>query len=245
MNIYPTKFYQDNKFYVYMYLREKDSINGLAGTPYYIGKGTGDRLTKKHQKGISVPKDKHRIQCICKNMNESLAIQLEIYLIQLFGRIDNGTGILRNRTDGGEGGLRKIWSEESKQKVRENTPRKYGADNPMYGVHRFGIDNPMYEKFHPNETRQKIKENRGSTYGDKNGMFGKKGELNPRFGKPLPRETIEKVLKTKRENGIRIGLEKGRIHIHNKELSVAKMIPKEYWPMYEKRGFKKGRLPKK
>jgi hypothetical protein len=36
-------------FYVYAYLREKDSNNGLAGSPYYIGKG------KEEELGIFIP----------------------------------------------------------------------------------------------------------------------------------------------------------------------------------------------
>ena len=46
-----------NRFYTYAYLR-KDR------TPYYIGKGNGDRVYRKRSKGINAPKDKNRIIAI-------------------------------------------------------------------------------------------------------------------------------------------------------------------------------------
>jgi hypothetical protein len=83
-----------NHFYVYAYLR-KD------GTPYYIGKGKGNRAYQKHD-NIAVP-PKERIKKVLENLTEGDAYEWEMTLIQKYGRINNNTGILRNRTDGGEG----------------------------------------------------------------------------------------------------------------------------------------------
>jgi hypothetical protein len=96
------------EYYTYAYLREDR-------TPYYIGKGKGDRIYKKHQKGISVPKDKTRIIFLKQNITEEEAFKHEIYMIVLFGRKDLGTGILRNRSDGGEGPSGVVKSEELKR----------------------------------------------------------------------------------------------------------------------------------
>lgn len=52
------------------------------------------------------------------NLSKQDALQLEIQLIKEYGRIDNGTGILTNRTDGGQWGLREPKPEEWKQKMR-------------------------------------------------------------------------------------------------------------------------------
>jgi hypothetical protein len=82
-------------YYTYAYLREDR-------TPYYIGKGKGNRVYETHRR-VKPPKDKSRIIFLKQNLTEEEAFKHEIYMIALFGRKDNGTGILRNLTDGGEG----------------------------------------------------------------------------------------------------------------------------------------------
>ena len=79
-------------YYVYQWLRED-------GTPYYVGKGKGNRAFAKRPFAPS----KERIEIIKSNLTEQQAFDLEIELIAKYGRKDNGTGILRNKTDGGDG----------------------------------------------------------------------------------------------------------------------------------------------
>ena len=92
-------------FYVYAYIRNKDSQTAKAGTPYYIGKGCGNRAWK-HCKNDSIhpPIDSTKIIILENNLTELGAFALERRLIKWWGRIDNNTGILRNKTDGGQGG---------------------------------------------------------------------------------------------------------------------------------------------
>ena len=49
-------------------------------------------------------------------MTEADALQAEMLLIAKYGRKDNGTGILRNLTDGGEGTSGHVPSEETRKK---------------------------------------------------------------------------------------------------------------------------------
>lgn len=86
---------------VYAYLRSEDQ------TPYYIGVSTGYRRAlcqhghRKH--GISVPKDRRYVVVLRGNLTKAQAAAWELFFIKRYGRIDLGTGILRNLSDGGEG----------------------------------------------------------------------------------------------------------------------------------------------
>ena len=101
-----------NRFYTYAYLREDR-------TPYYIGQGSGKRIFEKRKRCCRPAKDKSRIIFLKQNITEEEAFKHEIYMIAVFGRIDLGTGILHNRTDGGEGASGAVVSEETRRKKSE------------------------------------------------------------------------------------------------------------------------------
>jgi hypothetical protein len=92
---------QEKKFYVYKYLRSIATKNGALNTPYYVGKGQNNRAYAKGR--LFKPNNTSFIEIVCTSMNDADALQLEMLFIHLYGRLDIGTGCLRNRTDGGEG----------------------------------------------------------------------------------------------------------------------------------------------
>ena len=143
-----------NIYYVYAYVRTKDSITAKAGTPYYIGKGKGKRAFDSHRYNngrVQTPSNKKYIIFLEKELSEVGAFALERRYIRWYGRKDIGTGILHNRTEGGEGAsgavrtnkmketysnaakLREIGkkkrgytiTEETREKMRQASKRKY------------------------------------------------------------------------------------------------------------------------
>lgn len=99
-----------NHYYVYAFLREDM-------TPYYIGKGSGNRSFVKRRTSSRPPLDSKRIVIIENNLSEDDAYTYEALLIKLFGRKDLGTGILNNLNAGGIG-TREV-SPQTREKMRQ------------------------------------------------------------------------------------------------------------------------------
>ena len=181
------------EYYTYAYLREDK-------TPQYIGKGKGNRLYKRGSRVFAPPKDKSRIIYLKQNLTEGEAFKHEIYMIAVLGRIDLGTGILHNRTDGGDGVSGYIPSEETRKKISVATK---GKNHPMYGktlsdeTKRKISEKTRGKKIKPftEEHRRKLSvasknlsEETRKKLSDAN-----RGENNPNYGKTASEETKRKM----------------------------------------------------
>ena len=181
------------RFYTYAYLR-KDR------TPYYIGKGQRDRAYCKYKDEIKPPIDKSRIIFLKQNLTEEDAFKHEIYMIAVFGRKDLGTGILRNKTNGGEGPSGWVPSEETRKNWSEMRKGEnaywYGRNHSQETIEkmkkeRSGVKNAMYGKTHNEKTKNKMSKShigRPAT----NGFKGKK-------------HTEESKQKLRENNGNKLG----------------------------------------
>lgn len=137
-----------NRFYTYAYLREDR-------TPYYIGKGQKRRIYQQSGKPCNVPKDESRIVFLKQNLTEEEAFNHEKYMIAVFGRKDIGTGILRNKTNGGDGASGVVRSEETKQKLSKALKGRIFTEE-----HRKNIGKTSEGRKHTEETRRKMCEKR-------------------------------------------------------------------------------------
>jgi hypothetical protein len=106
-------------FYVYVFLRSTDSLAGPKYSPYYVGKGKGNRAYSCQRRGAPRPKDSNFIAFIEEGLTEAQAFALEKYCIALYGRIDLGTGVLRNLTDGGDGVSGIVFSSETIKRLSD------------------------------------------------------------------------------------------------------------------------------
>ena len=187
-------------YYTYAYLRED-------GTPYYVGKGKGDRAYRKVGKPCATPKDKSKIIYLKTNLTEEQSFNHERYMIFILGRKDLGTGILLNKSDGGEGASGCIPSEETR---RKRSAKMKGENNPLYG--KRGKDSPRYGKKHTQETKDKIRKSlQGNVISEETRIkiskkikLNRLGEKNPFYGRKHSEETKQKMkeaAKRRREKG--------------------------------------------
>jgi hypothetical protein len=98
---------------VYGYLREQTDKHGPAMSVRYIGEGRPDRPTEGHWGGVPDPK---YIVIFRDNITKDQSLLREKILVDYFGRIVNGTGILENiRAGGGGWGAKGLsWTLDSK-----------------------------------------------------------------------------------------------------------------------------------
>jgi hypothetical protein len=184
-----------DKYYTYAYLRED-------GTPYYIGKGNGGRGFRKRTNGVQPPKNKNKIIILKKDLTEEESFNHEKYMIAIFGRKDLGTGILRNKTNGGEGISGYRHTEKTKTKLS-----KISLGRKLTKKHKENVSASMKGK-------KKTPEH------SKNISKGKLGEKNPNYGKKTPEKTKDKM---------RQSMSKKRWWNNGKKRAFVEECPGEGW----------------
>jgi hypothetical protein len=176
MNIY-SKNNPPTGFYVYAYIRSKKSNTALVNSPYYIGKGTGIRPWSKHNK-IPIPKDSHII-IIEQNLTLVGSLALERRLIKWYGRKDLRTGILLNKTDGGDGSPGMKWTDEKK---KEHSIRLKGV---RLGEKRGPQSPELIEK--------RAKANKGRIHSDESNDKRRKAMTGRKFGPQSPEHLAKRI----------------------------------------------------
>lgn len=145
----------EEKYYTYIYLdprkpgEYKYQLNNtelleLNYEPFYVGKGTKDRMYRHKYKS----KDKRRQHMLSKinkiikesnkepiiikykdNLSNDKAYEYEEILVDIIGRINNNTGPLINKTKGGHGSNGFKHSEETLQKMSKSMKQYYKYNN--------------------------------------------------------------------------------------------------------------------
>jgi hypothetical protein len=143
-----------------------------------------------------VAKTDYKINIIKEGLTWEEACQMERDLIKQYGRIDKGTGILANLTDGGDGTVGLIRTEEHTKKISESqkgkTYSKETKEKIALGMMEYAKINGPWNKGKKtsDETKRKLSE-------AKKGKTGNPNSINAmvKANKGIKRspETIEKM----------------------------------------------------
>ncbi len=184
-----------SKYYVYIF-KHKDM-------PFYVGKGTSNRMYRHRQdaikkkinsplhnkirKIIEANEDiEYEKRFLTDNPEEAYAIEKQ--LIKEIGRKDLGLGPLCNLTDGGEGVVNSVWTDERKKRHSKNLTKAFkNRKKPV------GFRGPHPEV--SDETRKKLSES-GKAYNNSPAGIEKRKRLSKeRKGKPriLSEEARQKM----------------------------------------------------
>lgn len=183
--------------YVYKHLRED------TGEVFYIGIGVKkNRATSKFGRNDIwkriTEKTNFSVSIIQDGLSWDEACFKEKELISFYGRIDLGTGTLANMTDGGDGTVNKLFTEEYRQKLRKPKSEEHKIKIGLASKGR------NVGRKHSEEAKKKMSEkskgvNVGKTLSDEHKRkIGEKskGRISANKGKPMSEEQKKKISET-------------------------------------------------
>ena len=205
-----------------VYVHKKKNTNDV----FYVGIGRKEsRAYCKHKRTNLwrkiVAKYGYDVQITHYDVCWEEASCIEKYLISLYGRIDNNTGILANMTDGGDGTIGKRHTSETKIKISNKAKDRLSKKefHPMFGR---------------KQSEQSIQKNRLSQLGEKGFYYGVKGKNHPKYGlKPTERHIEILKQRMKGVNNPNYGNKGAKCKVSKKITSFKDGIYKNYGSIIE------------
>ena len=145
----------DNIYYIYFH------INPLKNEIFYVGKGKDKRAWSKSKRSNYwkniVKKYGFIVDVVEDNLTEDEAFEREIFYIRKIGRKDLKTGPLVNLTDGGEGGINKILSNEHRERISKSLKgNKRAQGKKLSDEHKEKIGQGSKNRIRDNEYRNNL-----------------------------------------------------------------------------------------
>jgi hypothetical protein len=163
-----------------------------TGDIFYIGIGDKKRAYNKKARSIYwkniVNKCGYTVEIIAEDLAKEDAIELEIFLIQLYGRKDLRLGTLVNLTDGGDGNLNPSEEWREKASLRVKGENNYFFNNPLFGESNGNFGNYWTEE-QKSSLAEKKKGTKPSEDTKKIWREQRKGGLNPKAKLVLDTQT--------------------------------------------------------
>lgn len=163
--------------YLYRHIRLDKNI------PFYIGIGIDNTYYRANSKKSRnnhwnkiVNKTDYEVEILFEHEDYNFIKEKEKDFISLYGRKDTNNGMLVNKTDGGDGCLGLIHSDESKLKMSIPNKGKIISEEQKRKVSEFHKG-----KVASKETRLKMSE-------------ASKGDKNSRYGKTISEDTRKKMI---------------------------------------------------
>ena len=190
-----------------VYIHRRKDIENPFLNVFYVGIGKyGNRSKSKKKRSFYwnniVSKHGYIIEITHKDICWEEACSIEKYLIAFYGRKDLELGNLVNMTDGGDGSLKHIVSEEQKSHLSKmNKGKKHSEESKIkMSESRKGNKNHAFGKKMSDETKLKLSiAHTGKKYSTERVAqmkitFG--GKNNPMYGKKMSDESKEKMKKS-------------------------------------------------